>query len=231
MNEVSPKYKLASNLVLSVATDLKLHGWSLVSYSGRDRLELPLNAIALTLGTPVPGRREQPPSIILEPTVENSAPSKSISKKYGLSAFPYHTDTAHWEQPARYICLACEDVGTTKTPTHLISMSHIDIDEQIQNHLQHVLYLVTNGRKSFYTTILERNPHKQHWRWDSTCMKSVDKAGNKLKKKFTDILETTNHICISWTRGDLLILDNYSMMHARGQASIDGRKIRRILVK
>jgi L-asparagine oxygenase len=39
----------------------------------------------------------------------HSAKENTLSSRYGTDAFPFHTDTAHWDQPARYLALYCVD--------------------------------------------------------------------------------------------------------------------------
>src|SRR5260370_25819513 len=43
----------------------------------------------------------------------------TLSSRYGLQCFPFHTDVAHWEHPARYLLLYCERPGSGLRPTHL----------------------------------------------------------------------------------------------------------------
>lgn len=48
-----------------------------------------------------------------------SAKPNTLSSRYGIEAFPFHTDAAHWQYPARYLVLYCVDPGEGKRPTIL----------------------------------------------------------------------------------------------------------------
>src|SRR5262245_17548310 len=72
----------------------------------------PLGKVRVDPRSPTPVRdiRPQPP---------NSAKANTLSSRYGTDAFPFHTDTAHWDQPARYLALFCVDPGEGQRETLL----------------------------------------------------------------------------------------------------------------
>jgi L-asparagine oxygenase len=48
----------------------------------------------------------------IRPQSVDSAKTNTLSSRYGTDPFPFHTDTAHWDRPARYLALYCVDPGT-----------------------------------------------------------------------------------------------------------------------
>ena len=46
----------------------------------------------------------------------------SLTTKYGLGEFPFHTDVAYWTTPAKYLALYCIDPGRGKRKTRVINL-------------------------------------------------------------------------------------------------------------
>ena len=64
----------------------------------------------------------------IRPESKDSAKTNTLSSRYGTDAFPFHTDTAHWERPARYLALYCIDAGEGHRATLLQELSTMAIE-------------------------------------------------------------------------------------------------------
>jgi hypothetical protein len=52
----------------------------------------------------------------ISPQLPSSAKANTLSSRYGTDAFPFHTDTAHWDHPAKYLALFCVNPGEGAQP-------------------------------------------------------------------------------------------------------------------
>jgi alpha-ketoglutarate-dependent taurine dioxygenase len=207
-------------------------GWfkSTVTEMGHDMHSAP-ETIAKLLGNPVTGRSRQEIEP-LTPTKRPSANSKSLSVVHGLGSFPMHTDGAHRLQPPRFVVLVCASPGTSPVPTTLIRFRDLKISASERARLDASPFLVRNGRRSFYSTIC--SPSRMFIRFDAGCMVpqgTESEAGAKLiAHRANEIGFTLMH----WRTGDVLVMDNWTVLHGRGlglsEASSD-RKLLRLCVQ
>jgi len=72
------------------------------------------------LGTLTVDPRNPFPIRALSPQDKERANPNTLSSRYGLNSFPYHTDVAHWRTPAHIVCLYCVTPGQGQRPTLLI---------------------------------------------------------------------------------------------------------------
>jgi hypothetical protein len=86
----------------------------------------------------------------------------------------------------------------------------------------------TSGRRSFYSTIL--NESRPFVRFDPGCMQAVSLAGFNLAKALAASIATFTPTTIQWRAGDILIIDNWRVLHGRGlpntRVSTDRRLLR-----
>jgi len=210
---------------------IKQNGWWLSKLEGED-----LNGlldIAKELGVPVGGRKKGQLIEILKPQDSESANKKSLSKRFGFSAFPYHCDTAHWATPIRYIVLGCINPGSCGRKTFLIDWQKIEFELREINLLRNAVFLIKNGRNSFYSTILDQN--EKFFRFDPGCMSPVDNEASNTLNLIEDKISEVEPIEISWKKGSVLVIDNWRMLHGRGCVSVMSenlitRELHRVLV-
>lgn len=77
-------------------------------------------AIARSLGEITTDRRSPDPYRAISPQTLEVAKANTLSRRYGMESFPFHTDVAHWNQPADFVFLYCESPGSGNRPTELI---------------------------------------------------------------------------------------------------------------
>lgn len=190
-----------------------------------------LLAIANQLGTPTVSRAGASVCEILTPIESAYARPCSLSKIYSTGEFPLHTDTAHWTTPCRFILLACASDGGGKRSTLLLDTRKVALKEEQLSLLRTTPFRVKNGRNSFFSTILSNL--RPFVRIDKGCMIAVKNADHTVLDIYS-----TNHWpsvaeTISWEAGDIVILDNWRVLHGRGPAGRleSNRRLIRILIQ
>ena len=206
---------------------LNLHGYAV----GCIRSQEDLLAVAYQLGTPISMRRAGPLIQELRPATVETSTSNSLTARHGLSEFPFHTDCAFWEIPARYTLLrSCSN--STNEPTLLADYSWIYCDESVINRMQRAIFKVINGRKSFLTTSIDLK--RRFVRVDRDCMIPANSESSGLFEFLEGHRPINCDQAIHWTTDCCVIIDNWRMVHARHDCSApsaSARLIKRVLVR
>jgi hypothetical protein len=213
--------------------DLANHGWHLLSAadcSSQDGLAAQVAAVAKNLGEIVPGRGRQHIEHII-PRDTASALAGSLSQKYGLAPLPLHTDTAHWTVPCRYLVMACFSSGPEPTPTILLDSKAVAINESESAACTSAVFLIRNGRASFYGSILSQD--RPFIRFDLGCMVPMSPEGADAGDAFSYTRNVSRIYRHDWRRGDILVFDNWRMLHGRGidRETVQGRVLLRAIVR
>uniref|UniRef100_A0A974AHW2 TauD/TfdA family dioxygenase n=1 Tax=Bradyrhizobium quebecense TaxID=2748629 RepID=A0A974AHW2_9BRAD len=217
-----------ANLVDRVLQD----GWfkSTATAMGYDMLSAPEN-IAKLLGNPIMGRAGQKIEPLI-PTAPARANAKSLSVVHGLGSFPMHTDGAHRLQPPRFVVLVCASPGRSPVPTTLMRFRDLQIGTSERAQLETAPFLVRNGRRSFYSTICSRS--RPFIRFDAGCMVPQSSESETSVKLIAHRANEVGFAPVHWRTGDVLVIDNWNVLHGRGlgvsEASSD-RKLLRVSVQ
>jgi hypothetical protein len=204
-------------------------GWSEAEATGIGSFPDELLGVANQLGRPVALRSSIGPVQKLVPT-ENPSFKNSLTSKYKLGEFPLHTDTAHWPIPCRYIVLGCEKEGDSKRYTNLVDFSTLDLSDEERTTLLTEPFKIVNGRRSFYGTVLSEG--RRFVRHDPGCMSATSLTGEMALSVFSKHRTAQITRPIEWVSGKIVVIDNWRVMHGRGQLSGQGseRVIWRVLV-
>jgi L-asparagine oxygenase len=162
------------------------------------------------------------PVHLLRPALADTAPPNTYSGNYGLDAFPLHTDMAHWQVPPRFIMLRCLE-GSAGIPT--ILADGLPIIKQIgESALVRSLVKArrpVQGKRSLLR-LCERDHQGHLLRWDEKYILPASPAGERGMSQLRGALATARrlevHLCRS---GDTLVLDNWRMLHGRGNVPPD----------
>lgn len=200
---------------------------------GTARDEDELLKVAVSLGTPVPARPGGPIVQELTPLAATEAPSNSLSAAHGVGAFPFHTDAAHHRRPPRWVVMRCEELGSEGRPTLLCDASGLSFAERQWRALERAVWWVRSGGRGFPASIVTRR-EGMIVRYDRGCMTPADPAFICAGELFEQALRQVAHLRLEWQRDDVVIFDNWRMLHARGDG--DGRdaglrRLQRILVR
>lgn len=170
-------------------------------------------ALAKQLGEPMATRVGVRVCQMLRPTSTNFAKPRSLSGTYGLGEFPLHTDTAHWLTPCRYIVLACWAPGDGHRTTSLLDVKLLPMSHSERVLLCSAPIRVTNGRNSFFSTILSNR--RAFVRYDTGCMTPVMADGARALRVLAMIRWSEHVEEIRWTPGLVAVIDNWRVLHGR----------------
>lgn len=220
-----------SKLSMREAQHLREDGW--VKLTSDVHNEAGLRSLTLELasglGKPVRGRSQDVVEALTPKNSEN-APPASLSKKYGLDAFPFHVDAAHWTVPARYLILCCVNPGDSAVPTQLVHRDMASLSEGEHQAARSGVFLFKNGRKSFYSSIFSLD--REFIRYDPGCMEPQTPDADQALQLFShERLGRLAHT-VDWQAGDVVIIDNWQMLHARAgvNKSCSNRLLLRCLI-
>jgi alpha-ketoglutarate-dependent taurine dioxygenase len=202
-----------------------------LSLSCESDLREQLLALAAGLGTPTATRSGGSLCDALLPTEAAAAKTQSLSRIHAVGEFPLHIDTAHWLTPCRYVMLACVSPGSGCRSTLLMDARSLPVNEHQTALLRSTPLRVTNGRNSFFSTILCKT--RPFVRFDPGCMTATTPDGAKAlavlaRQNWPDYIET-----VQWKTGTVLVIDNWRMLHGRGHADCpdSDRKLLRISIR
>ena len=215
------------------SSELQTHGWTSFVFQGctDEDYKSELLSIANHLGVVVPSRTGNSICETLIPTAAHQAKVSSLSRIYSTGEFPLHIDTAHWVTPCRYVVLCCLSPGSATRPTLLLDVRRLPLDAQQTSLLQSTPIRITNGRNSFFSTILSKN--RPFVRFDPGCMTPITLEGGYALSILTRENWPTYIEPIYWQAGMVVVIDNWRMLHGRAHAQCPDldRKLLRILIR
>jgi alpha-ketoglutarate-dependent taurine dioxygenase len=190
-------------------------GWMHLS-SNEGSSAIDLLSLAQLIGTPV----HQSNIPLIQPIVPRSndaARHNTTSALYGLNAFPPHTDAAHWPNPPRYVLFQCYRCQSN-TPTMIVDANPILNDTNRANDLARAVWQIRRVTHPFLCSAIVDGPRGRAFRWDPAIMIP---ASSHARQSLFSIAEQISSICrdapitIQWHPGDILVIDNWRMLHWR----------------
>lgn len=204
--------------LLQLHEQAKRQGWA----SGQGGLTILTNEAAQIGWRPVAQRRGEPGATVLTPVTAEQARPRSLSATSGLGPQPLHTDGAHLPTPPDILLLYCKQGSSTDT---LLWRTGLANTWSQPSHLRDGMFLIDNGRDSFYAPALDLHG----FRYDPGCMRACDQRAAAAAQYLADQLQHAERH--SWaTPGTVLLLDNRSVLHARAAVADDdqGREVIRL---
>ena len=188
--------------------------------------------LAFALGHPVGDIRDRRILKTISPRAGTAAPVNTLSSRYGFSAFPFHTETAYWRQPARYVLLRCISPGSGARQTLVHDCHTWRLSSEERTTLSRAIWKVS-APSPFLVSILENGSSMFSIRFDLDCMEPATRDCTESRAIVTSLIGSRAPRPISWQENDLLVIDNWRCVHARGPAAqADGdRVLERILVR
>jgi Taurine catabolism dioxygenase TauD, TfdA family len=214
----------------SLLVTLDERGWAAYAaeHSDAEAVIGELGRIGDLLGTRTAGRAGALEELI-QPQQPGEAHARSLSARYGLNALPFHTELSHRPLPCRYLLLGCVDPGSPSAVTMLLDWRTLGLSPDELQLLEAAPILVRNGRRSFYTMILPSD--HAFLRYDPGCLEAVDARGRAALRLIEHRLASGAPRSHKWRRGDILIIDNWRVLHGRGPSNEgSGRRLARILI-
>jgi hypothetical protein len=212
--------------------ELAEQGWAALRY---DPL-MDLLALANPLGRAVPSKRGGLLIDRLTPKAAETAHSRSLSGRYGLGEFPFHTDQAKEYVPPRYIVLRLAAGSTSSTPTLLKDTYRFNLADTDWLSLHRDVAIVDGGRGRFLSPIINDSLVGGHLvvRYDADCMNPAHPRFSRAWGIMNAAITESSMIEIQWEPGLVLFLDNWRMLHARAKSAssdVGSRVLERILLE
>jgi hypothetical protein len=206
---------------------LSENGWLKINHGAKEILTL-----AHWLGNPIPSRRKTGILDRLRPVEKEHAKSWSLSETYGLDKFPFHSDAAYLRTPPRYVLMASERDSSTATLLNDTSQWRLSGHQKLR--LMHEVWSIDGGRGLFFCSVIEEiEDGSACVRYDGAIMRPTISSKNYQSAAIVDsCVSRTKQIRLPWKAGDLLIIDNWRLLHARDPyvAKTEQRELLRVLV-
>lgn len=207
-----------------LAKSARLHGWVTAN--------VPLLRIeyqASQLGWVKAATRKGDDAIAkLRPTTVEEAEPRSLSALHGLGEQPLHTDGAHLLEPPDIVILHAEHPNGAPTLlwslySKLTNPSHPRVSSP--NSLRGGLFLVRSGSDRF---LASAHAYSHGYRYDPACMSPCDERARDAVRYFDEMQAAAYRH--EWTeRGQLLVIDNRTALHAR--AAVNDNNLDRLLTR
>jgi alpha-ketoglutarate-dependent taurine dioxygenase len=193
--------------------------------------EIDLIDIAQQLGPIRVDPRSPDPVRDIRPQPVRSAKKNTLSSRYGTDAFPFHTDTAHWDQPARYLVLYCVHPGEGSRPTLLQDSRAWQLDDAQKDMACRALWKTGHVRPRL-CVLAERTERGLSVRYDKDCMRPMTAEARELEALVESRMSCSIQRQIDWRPECLLVIDNQRMVHARGKSDRPdvSRVLKRVLI-
>src|SRR5690606_23844174 len=133
-------------------------------------------------------------------------------------AFPLHTESAYWRTPPRYLLLACEAEGLSRRPTLVADLRQLL--DRCADPLRRVTWLV-DARPRFFANIVTGERGAERFRFDLDCMAPVDNLGEAAARALALAVTSLPAHAITWSSGDVLLVDNRRFAHGRAGGGDD----------
>jgi L-asparagine oxygenase len=159
------------------------------------------------------------------------APANSLSARHGAGMFPFHTDTAFWSLPTRFVLLRAVG-GDFGRSTYIKPFQKL-LSGLRTNDVSHSAWVCNTGQQKFYTTLCFEKSGQLGYRYDPNCMVPANKAAKKVEKIIKPLCFEIKGLEIQWRRNRVAIIPNWTCLHARGPSiSLDQtRTLERIYLK
>lgn len=166
--------------------------------------------------------------LIQKLTPKPTSTPNTYSGLFGFDRFPYHTDLAHWPIPPRYLLLRCIR-GYADVPTMILDGRAIasKVGAELMGRA-----LVRPRRPRCGEVRMLR---LRQWdganeiiRWDTEYLRPASHVGELVFSSFQGIVDEATAIpAVAVDDGDVVVIDNWRMLHAR-PAIAPNRRDRRL---
>jgi len=194
---------------------LKQTGWAILDgvRTTSDMLDL-----ARGLGRPLPSPTGEVVKA-LNPTKSPTARPGSLSADCGLGEFPFHTDTAFWPRPSRYLVMRV--VGDPRRTTRLLHFEHVwsALGLRAQTDVLRSVWRTEQSMGGIYCSMKFSTGCSKGWRFDPKVMRPINASSRRTLEDFGRAIRDSEHkVDVSWERTSCIVVDNWQVLHARGAA-------------
>lgn len=188
-------------------------------------------ALAASLGSPlVPWDG----GLVQQITPRKTSTPNTYSGIYGVGRFPFHSDLAHWSEPPRYLLLRCVK-GYADVPTLLVD-GRMLAEAVSLDILTRAIFRPRRPRVGVLPLLRLCDPTDDghRIRWDEVFLKPASKIGQIAHAAVHAWLAECQPLrCCLHQAGDVLLIDNWRMLHARAPIPPDryDRNIERVYLR
>jgi hypothetical protein len=130
--------------------------------------------------------------------------------------------------------MRCRDPGPSRRPTLLADTARLSLTDSQWRTLERAVCWVRSGGRGFLAPIVSHRCDGTTIRYDGGCMTPADPSFAEAVELFEHSVNAAPHVRLEWQRNDVVIFDNWRILHARGDA--DGgdsgvRCLQRVLVR
>ena len=167
----------------------------------------------------------------LRPRQNEDSAANSYSGNFGLGRFPLHSDLAHWYLPPHYLMLRCI-YPATGVYTSVMSTS-VAIETLSPSVARRALFRPRKqiGGRLPLLRFLQSNQRQSLLRWDQLFLVPANSEAEEVSMSVKKANRRSDYAKIYLNHpGDILIVDNWMMLHGRGEVPQEQlqRKIERI---
>ena len=187
-----------------------------------DKSQIELSVLASLFGNVVPGDKGD---IIqtLKAQDKGNGSYGSFSYKVGFDSFPWHTDTAYWEEPVRYLILTSDKPSPCATTVRTFA--------SIENVIEDFAYLVDRavfmldipGKRRFLSPLLRKGAVKGY-RLDFHIYRPMNEEAKRLSTAVKDEL-SKEFDKVVWTGNNVAVIDNWRVIHSRENSYNDKNRV------
>lgn len=212
----------------SIKATVERHGFAFVK---GDSEQIEMASIINFFGSPL---TPWDGGLIQELIPRSSSTPNTYSGIFGMDRFPFHSDLAHWVEPPRYLLLRCVK-GYHDVPTLVVDGDKL-VDEISFDILARAIFKPRRPRDGTLTLLRLCEPTEEGYRlrWDEVFLKPASKIGQIAHDAVQDWLAHCEPIkCVLESAGDILLIDNWRMLHARAPIPVgrEDRKIQRVYLR
>lgn len=207
--------------ITQIKSDLDTNGWTIFDGKNTDDEILIFSRV---FGTIIPddnGNAIQH----LKPKQANSGIKNSFSFNFGYSAFPFHTDTAYWPSPSRYILLSSEKKSNCNTFLFDFNKILEKLSSQDLLTFKRSVFLQNIYSMNKLCSLIINDNGQFGIRFDPNIMSPYNKSAKISCEIIKKALNEYTPIQIEWTGKNILIVDNWRFLHSRGDSTNEPDRI------
>jgi hypothetical protein len=155
----------------------------------------------------------------LMPIDAHLARANSLSSRFGRGSFPFHTDTAFWPIPSRYLVMRV--IGDQRRATTLLDFEDVlgKLSSRARNDVQRSVWRARRDGCAMYCSMSFAAGTLRGWRFDADVMEPANASAKRAHEDVAHVIRESNPTAtISWETTTCVVIDNWRLLHARGSA-------------
>jgi hypothetical protein len=167
---------------------------------------------------------------VLRPLTELEAGKNTLSSRYGLSSFPFHSDGVTIMTPPEYLLLSFSGESSSEVQFNIVDMYPLIESAFFQSTYGDCIFSVQNGPKSFLTPLCSFHKDKPlRFRYNPAVVKPTSqKSAHALELINAYISSTPNKKTFYPPSGSAILINNFRMLHSRGCVPIKAKDQRTV---